>query len=249
MKSELPSPEALRSIAAAIRSALFPRHFGEADLPRALVDLEEQVRRTCEGEATHAVRAFAQSIPRLRQVLTEDAQAAYESDPAATSIDEVLLCYPGFTAITYHRIAHELHLLGVGLVPRIFSAIGHSLTGVDIHPAARIGGRFFVDHGTGVVIGETSVVGERVRLYQGVTLGAKSFALDERGRPIKGMVRHPIVEDDVIVYAGATILGRITIGKGSIIGGNVWLTRSVPAGSRITQAHPEREAFEDGGGI
>jgi serine O-acetyltransferase len=140
-------------------------------------------------------------------------------------------------------------VLGVTLLPRMLAALGQSLTAVDIHPAARIGGRFFIDHGTGVVIGETAVIGERVRIYQGVTLGAKSFALDERGRPIKGIARHPVLEDDVIVYSGATLLGRITIGKGSIIGGNVWLTRSVPPGSRMTQAQPQREAFEDGGGI
>ena len=249
MTRGLPSPTALRTIADALRSALFPAHFGEADLPGTLADLEDQVRRTSHGEESRVVRAFAERLPRIRMLLSDDAQAAYEGDPAAVSIDEVLLCYPGFTAITYHRIAHELHLLGVALLPRMLAALGQSLTAVDIHPAARIGGRFFIDHGTGVVIGETSVIGERVRVYQGVTLGAKSFPLDERGRPIKGIARHPVLEDDVIVYSGATILGRITIGKGSIIGGNVWLTRSVPPGSRITQALPQHEAFEDGGGI
>ncbi|HVI22217.1 MAG: serine O-acetyltransferase [Myxococcales bacterium] len=249
MTRGLPSPVALRTIADALRSALFPAHFGEADLPGALADLEDQVRRTSHGEESRVVRAFAERLPRIRMLLSDDAQAAYEGDPAAVSIDEVLLCYPGFTAITYHRIAHELHVLGVTLLPRMLAALGQSLTAVDIHPAARIGGRFFIDHGTGVVIGETAVIGERVRIYQGVTLGAKSFALDERGRPIKGIARHPVLEDDVIVYSGATLLGRITIGKGSIIGGNVWLTRSVPPGSRMTQAQPQREAFEDGGGI
>jgi serine O-acetyltransferase len=245
----VPSATALRSIADAVRASLFPAHFGESDLPGALADLEDQIRRTANGEESRVVRGFAERLPRLRALLSDDAQAAYEGDPAAISIDEVLLCYPGFTAITYHRIAHELHLLGVALLPRMLAAIGQSLTAVDIHPAARIGGRFFIDHGTGVVIGETAEIGERVRLYQGVTLGAKSFQLDERGRPIKGIARHPILEDDVIVYSGATLLGRITIGKGSVIGGNVWLTRSVPPGSRITQAQPQREAFEDGGGI
>jgi serine O-acetyltransferase len=245
----MPSPTALRTIADAIRSALFPGHFGETDLQGTLADLEDQVRRTSHGEESRVVRAFAERLPRVRMLLSDDAQAAYEGDPAAVSIDEVLLCYPGFTAITYHRIAHELHLLGVALLPRMLAALGQSLTAVDIHPAARIGDGLFIDHGTGVVIGETAVIGERVRLYQGVTLGAKSFPLDERGRPIKGIARHPVLEDDVIVYSGATLLGRITIGKGSIIGGNVWLTRSVPAGSRITQAQPQCEAFEEGGGI
>jgi serine O-acetyltransferase len=164
-------------------------------------------------------------------------------------VDEAIFCYPGFNAITHHRIAHELHRLGVPLIPRIISEIAHSETGIDIHPGAGIGGSFFIDHGTGVVIGETAQIGERVRLYQGVTLGAKSFPLDEKGHPIKGIPRHPIVEDDVVVYSGATILGRITIGRGSSIGGNVWITRSVPAGSRITQAQARADTFEGGGGI
>jgi serine O-acetyltransferase len=153
------------------------------------------------------------------------------------------------TAIIHHRIAHELYRLGVPLVPRIISELSHSETGIDIHPGAEIAASFFIDHGTGVVIGETSVIGERVRIYQGVTLGAKSFPTDEKGRPIKGIPRHPVVEDDVIIYAGATILGRITIGRGSSIGGNVWLTQSVPAGSRVSQAQVRQELFDGGSGI
>ena len=157
------------------------------------------------------------------------ADAAFRGDPAARSVDEIVLCYPGIHAVIYYRIAHRLYELGVPLLARIVSELAHSATGIDIHPGARIGNSFFIDHGTGVVIGETCVIGNNVRIYQGVTLGAKSFPLDENGNPIKGIPRHPIVEDDVVIYSGATILGRITIGRGSSIGGNVWLTRSVPA--------------------
>ena len=168
-------------------------------------------------------------------MLATDVQAAYAGDPAATSPAETILCYPGVLALAYQRVAHELYTLGVPVLPRILTERAHSLTGIDIHPGARIGERFFIDHGTGVVIGETSVIGNGVRLYQGVTLGARSFPLDEHGHPVKGIPRHPIVEDGVIIYAGATVLGRITVGAGSVIGGNVWLTRSVPPDSRISQ--------------
>jgi len=161
----------------------------------------------------------------------------------------VIFSYPGLRAITDHRLAHELYLLDVPLIPRIICEQAHSITGVDIHPGATIGEYFFIDHGTGVVIGETTVIGERVRLYQGVTLGAKSFPLDADGNPIKGVPRHPVVEDDVIVYSGATILGRVTIGAGAVIGGNVWLTRSVPPRAKITQSNVRQELFEAGGGI
>ena len=172
----------------------------------------------------------------LRDLLVSDLQAAYQGDPAATSMSEILLCYPGMTATIYYRIAHALYGLGAPFVARVISRIAHSSTGIDIHPGAKIGGHFFIDHGTGVVIGETAVIGQHVRLYQAVTLGAKRFPADENGVLIKGNARHPIVEDDVVIYAGATILGRITIGKGSTIGGNVWLTQSVPPGSNVTQA-------------
>jgi serine O-acetyltransferase len=204
---------------------------------------------SCSRKALEITEAFAAHLPAIRTLLASDIRAAYDSDPAAQSLDEALLCYAGLTAVLHHRLAHALHLLGVPLVPRIISALAHAQTGVDIHPAAKIGGRFFIDHGTGVVIGETCLIGEHVRLYQGVTLGAKSFELDEAGHPVKGVPRHPIVEDDVVIYAGATILGRVTIGRGSIIGGNVWLTKSAPAGSRITQAQVRQEAFQDGAGI
>jgi len=152
-------------------------------------------------------------------------------------------------AITNARLAHELFVLDVPLIPRMITEHAHSLTGIDIHPGASVGGSFFIDHGTGVVIGETCVIGQRVRLYQGVTLGAKSFPLDDHGKPIKGIARHPVVEDDVIIYSGATILGRVTIGRGATIGGNVWLTQNVPPGSRVTLAVPGAGKYDGGAGI
>jgi serine O-acetyltransferase len=270
-RRELPSHEALVTTARGLRAALFPAHFGPSDLTdqgldyfvghtldATLLTLQEQVRRALsyaeapsgrDLHATEIVRAFASRLPHVRRLLDSDAQAAFEGDPAATSVDEAVFCYPGIAALTLHRLAHELYLLEVPLIPRILAEIAHADTGVDIHPGAAIGGSFFIDHGTGVVIGETTRIGERVRLYQGVTLGAKSFPLDESGQLTKGAARHPIVEDDVVIYAGATILGRISIGQGSSIGGNVWLTRSVPPHSRVTQARARSEAFEGGGGI
>jgi serine O-acetyltransferase len=193
---------------------------------------------------------FLSRLPEVRRLLAKDVRAAFEGDPAATSVDEAIFCYPGVRAISNYRLAHELYTLGVPLIPRLITEQAHSVTGIDIHPGASIGARLFIDHGTGVVIGETCVIGSGVRIFQGVTLGARSFPLDEQGRPVKGVPRHPIVEDDVIIYAGATILGRVTIGKGSVIGGNVWLTHSVPPGSRITQAQelPDAKLFEGGAG-
>ena len=272
----LPSRAALEGIVAKLRAALFPAHFGPRDLAEGrmrsyvgerlnavLPELQEQVRRGLlfagtegqadasglERRAADVTRELAFRLPALRTLLGRDARAAYEGDPAATSPDEAVFCYPGITAITHHRIAHELYKLGVPLIARIIAEVAHGATGIDIHPGAQIGGSFFIDHGTGVVIGETSIIGERVRLYQGVTLGAKSFPTDEKGRPIKGRPRHPIVEDDVTIYAGATILGRITIGRGSSIGGNVWLTRAVPPGSCISQAQVRDDLFDGGSGI
>jgi serine O-acetyltransferase len=192
------------------------------------------------GQALQTVRDFAHGLPEIRTLLDSDVQAAYHGDPAAASVDEVLLCYPGIEAMIHHRIAHRLYRQGLPLLARIVSEHAHGLTGIDIHPGAQIGAGFFIDHGTGVVIGETAVLGERVRLYQHVTLGAKRFATDAEGHLQKGGARHPIVEDDVVVYAGATILGRVTIGRGSTIGGNVWVTHSVPPGSHITQASSQQ---------
>ena len=189
-----------------------------------------------QAKAHEITVSFAKQLDVIRDLLVTDLQAAYQGDPAAHSFSEILLCYPGMTAIIYHRFAHALHTLGAPFVARLIARIAHSGTGIDIHPAAQIGGSFFIDHGTGVVVGETAILGERVRLYQAVTLGAKRFPADENGTLIKGTPRHPIVEDDVVIYAGATVLGRITIGHGSTIGGGVWLTQTVPPNSNITQA-------------
>lgn len=195
-----------------------------------------------EERAHKIVQDFANALPGIRRILDSDVQAAYQGDPAARSVDEVLLCYPGILAIIHHRLAHQLYSSNVPLLSRIISEQAHSLTGIDIHPGAQIGKGFFIDHGTGVVIGETCIIGERVRIYQTVTLGAKRFETDDEGQLQKDYVRHPIVEDDVVIYAGATILGRVTIGQGSVIGGNVWLTKSVPPGSQIMQnsSHNDR---------
>lgn len=178
---------------------------------------------------------FIGKLPELRRVLATDVVAAFNGDPAAKNYGEIISCYPVIKELTVYRIAHELWKLDVPLIPRMLTEMAHSETGIDIHPGATIGEYFTIDHGTGVVIGETSVIGNNVKLYQGVTLGAKSFPLDSEGNPIKGIPRHPILEDDVIVYSNASILGRITIGKGAVIGGNIWVTQDVPAGSSITQ--------------
>lgn len=272
---KLPSRKVLVGIADGLGAVLFPNRLGMPDLTNESVDyyvghtldvtlreLMVQVRRelrfagdadapgNSERErAAGITQAFAQRLPHIRSLLESDIQAAYEGDPAARSVDEVLVCYPGITAITYYRLARELHRLGAPLIARMISEIAHSSTGIEIHPGAQIGGFFFIDHGTGVVIGETAIIGEHVRLYQAVTLGAKRFPVDEHGALVKGNLRHPIVEDDVVIYAGATILGRITIGRGSTIGGNVWLTRSVPPGSVISQAQTRNEVFDGGAGI
>jgi serine O-acetyltransferase len=272
---KLPSRKALASILEGLAAALFPNRLGAPDLTdegldyyvghtldSALRALYEETRRELRfvanlapesneesRQASAIIQAFAASLPKVRSLLDSDINAAYQGDPAARSVDEVLVCYPGITAIIYHRLAHELHTLGVPLIARMISEIAHSATGIDIHPGASIGGSFFIDHGTGVVIGETSVIGERVRLYQAVTLGAKRFPVNEKGELVKGGARHPIVEDDVVIYAGATILGRVVIGRGSSIGGGVWLTRSVPPGSNITQALVRNDEFDAGSGI
>lgn len=188
-----------------------------------------------EIDAQEKAALFLSKLPTLRQVLSTDVQAVYEGDPAAHSFTEVICCYPAILAVTNYRIAHELLLAGIPLLPRIITEMAHSLTGIDIHPGATIGEYFAIDHGTGIVIGETCVIGDHVKLYQGVTLGAKSFPLDENGQPIKGIPRHPILEDGVIIYSNATILGRITIGKGATIGGNIWVTNDVQPGEKITQ--------------
>jgi serine O-acetyltransferase len=201
-----------------------------------------------KGKPVEDVNAAAQQVlldffgalPAVRELLVDDVVAAYNGDPAAHSYAEVVMSYPCIAAITTHRIAYELYRLDVPIVPRIMSEVAHAETGIDIHPGAQIGRSFFIDHGTGVVIGETSRIGANVKIYQGVTLGAKSFPVDENGFPVKDIQRHPTIEDDVVIYAGATILGGDTvIGKGSVIGANVFVADSVPPGSTVTQKHPE----------
>jgi serine O-acetyltransferase len=194
----------------------------------------------CLGIAEEQSLLFLRKLVDLRRRLSDDVQAAFDGDPAAKSIDEVIFAYPAIYAITIYRLAHELHLQRIPLLPRIMTEHAHSITGIDIHPGATIASGFFIDHGTGVVIGETTEIGNRVKLYQGVTLGALSFAKDDEGRMIRGKKRHPTIEDDVVIYAGATILGGSTIiGRGSVIGGNVWLTRSVPPYTRVIISEPE----------
>ena len=189
----------------------------------------------CRETAALLAARFISKLPEMRRILATDVEAAYYGDPAATCFGEIISCYPAIRAISNYRIAHELLILGVPLIPRYITEMAHSETGIDIHPGAKIGHHFTIDHGTGVVIGATSIIGNNVKLYQGVTLGAKSFPLDNNGNPIKGIPRHPILEDDVIVYSNATILGRVTIGKGATVGGNIWVTENVPAGARIVQ--------------
>jgi serine O-acetyltransferase len=188
----------------------------------------------CRVRAQETVIALLQKLPAIREVLLTDAQAALDGDPAARSLDEIILAYPGFRCISIHRIAHELYAQQVPLIPRVMSEYAHSVTGIDINPGATIGPHFFIDHGTGVVIGETAIIGEHVKLYQGVTLGALSFPKDACGKLIKGSKRHPNIEDHVTIYAEATILGDITIGHHSVVGGNVWLTEALPPHSKVT---------------
>lgn len=269
---EFPSRDALGRIVESLKGALFPMRLGPTDLypegedfyvghtlETALHELLEQVQLELRYVARHqnlndagiatqaleATRALAAELPAIRRLLDSDVLAAYQGDPAARSVDEVLLCYPGVLAIIHHRIAHKLYALGLPLLARIIAELSHGQTGIDIHPGAQIGAGFFIDHGTGVVIGETAVIGQRVRLYQAVTLGAKRFPADAEGNLHKGLARHPIVEDDVVIYAGATVLGRVTIGKGATIGGNVWLTHSVAPGSHITQALHQHDGWHD----
>ncbi|MFQ3579011.1 MAG: serine O-acetyltransferase EpsC [Bacteroidales bacterium] len=203
----------------------------------------------CEGVSEEIAAKFIKQLPQIRHLLSTDVKAAYNGDPAAKSYGEIIFCYPVIKALLNYRIAHELVKLNVPLIPRIITEMAHSETGIDIHPEAKIGEYFNIDHGTGVVIGATCIIGNHVQIYQGVTLGAKSFPLDEHGNPIKGIPRHPIVEDNVVIYSNATILGRITIGKGSMIGGNVWITQDVPPGSKILQSKTKQMVLTDGAGI
>jgi len=193
----------------------------------------------CFKKAEKITTEFIACLPKIRKTLTTDIAAAYSGDPAARYIEEILLSYPSIQAVAIYRLAHEMFVKQIPIIPRIMTEYAHEKTGIDIHPGAKIGEYFFIDHGTGVVIGETCVIGNNVKLYQGVTLGAKSFEVDEDGNPVKGIKRHPNIEDNVVIYAGATILGGdTTIGHDSIIGGNVWLTSSVPPYSRVYNSSP-----------
>ena len=271
---ELPSPDALAQIVEQLKGALFPMRLGPPDLRHesedfyvghtldaALQALLQQARlelawgqrhaplseAALDEQVATAVREFASALPNIRRLLDSDVLAAFHGDPAARSVDEVLLCYPGILAMIHHRLAHQLYRLDLPLLARIVAELAHGQTGIDIHPGAQIDAGFFIDHGTGVVIGETAVIGKRVRLYQAVTLGAKRFPTDAEGNLQKGLPRHPLVEDDVVIYAGATILGRVTLGKGATIGGNVWITESVPAGASVTQAVLRQDGQRGGG--
>ena len=259
----LPSGKILNEIIELSRAILFPGFYGKStvnnyslkyhigvNVERLYGLLSDQIlaalcfsaateeRCLCEGhkeKSSELATQFISRLPELRSILATDVEAAYNGDPAAVSYGEIISCYPVIKAITNYRIAHELLVLGVPLIPRIITEMAHSETGIDIHPGAQIGHHFTIDHGTGVVIGATTIIGNNVKLYQGVTLGAKSFPLDENGNPIKGIPRHPIIEDDVIIYANATILGRITVGRGATIGGNIWVTEDVSPGARLVQ--------------
>ena len=257
----LPSSTVLEEIVQLSRAILFPGFFGKSQVNIQTIQyqigveveklsylLKEQiVAGLCFSEdyetksgmvdlkkqARELASEMISRLPKVRSVLATDVEAAYNGDPAAKSYAEILLCYPVLKALTSYRLAHELFLMGVPLIPRMMTEMAHSETGIDIHPGAAIGSHFTIDHGTGVVIGETCVIGNHVKLYQGVTLGAKSFPLDEQGNPIKGIPRHPIIEDDVIVYANATLLGRITIGRGATVGANTWILEDMPPEAKV----------------
>jgi serine O-acetyltransferase len=266
-KYAVPSDESVREILGIFQKVLFIGYFGKQDIPdweleshlhvlmSQLFDalstqIAKSLRHKCEGvhkvcdnckaRGEDQALKLMHKVPHIRKMLEGDVQAAFDGDPAAKSFDEVIFSYPCLKAIMVHRIAHELHVQGVPLLPRIMSEYAHALTGIDIHPGATIGKNFFIDHGTGVVIGETTVIGNHVKIYQGVTLGALSFPKDDRGNLLRGLKRHPTIEDNVTIYAGATVLGGDTIiGEASTIGGNVWITNSVPPGTKIVIEPPE----------
>ena len=260
-----PSVERVREVMHLLRAVIFPGFFDEvkehslASLPyyigvyleRIYDLLQEQIYHSlgfeaAEGEGASRGRAsdltvaFIDRIPHIKYLLSTDVKAILDGDPAAKSVSEIIFCYPAISALLHQRVAHELFRLGIPVLPRMMTEMAHSLTGIDIHPGAEIGAYFSIDHGTGVVVGQTAVIGNHVRLYQGVTLGAKSFTLDDEGLPMD-VPRHPIIEDEVTIYSNASVLGRITIGRGSVIGGNIWLTHSVPPGSKIVQSRAVHE--------
>lgn len=268
----IPSRESVIRILEDLEQVLYPGYFGSMPVDRVSFryylgakmneiyegfseQIAKSLRHKCEGahevcdlcmrRGREETIRFMRQIPKLRRLLRGDVLAAWENDPAASSIDEIIFSYPGVKAITIYRIAHELYHQEIPVLPRIMTEYAHTITGIDIHPGAHIGEHFFIDHGTGVVIGETCVIGDRVKIYQGVTLGALSLARDETGELLRNTKRHPTVEDDVTIYSGATILGgRTVIGAGSVIGGNVWLTESIPPGTKVI-IEPPRQKFRD----
>ena len=275
--SDLPVRDKILEVLDLLIEILFPGYTGKRSVKKSNIEfividilyhvyseLTEQIERAykyqcrmqdcdtgdCRAMAEEAALHLLTQLSKIRELLKGDVGAALDGAPAAKSYEEIVISYPCITAIATYRIAHELYLRQIPLIPRIMSECAHSKTGIDIHPGATIGRNFFIDHGTGVVIGETTIIGNNVKIYQGTTLGAMSFPKDERGRIIKGKKRHPTIEDDVTIYAEATILGNVTIGKGAIIGGNVWVKQSVPAGFTVTTANADlvcRNPKTDGG--
>lgn len=269
-RKPLPNIRKIKEIMELIKSIIFPEFYGQSGsiyetndyfigscLERLYFLLEKQISYSLnfqdneeaagQNEKDLALR-FIDRIPEIRRMIYTDVKAVKDGDPAAKNFGEVIYCYPAITCMLHYRSAHELINLDIPVLPRIITEMAHSLTGIDIHPRAKIGEYFSIDHGTGIVVGETCIIGNHVSLYQGVTLGARSFTLDERGLPMD-IPRHPIIEDNVIIYSNATVLGRITIGEGAVIGGNIWITQSVPAGCRVVQQRAMSSLFIDGAGI
>lgn len=267
-----PSLDSLGEVIALIRQIIFPdffnrrrnscvtrAHYIGVAVDKLYSTLKREIERSLRFDESHSpddaddaanrlAIGFIEELPEIKRLLMTDVEAMYNNDPAVENFGEIILCYPVVQAMVHYRVAHALFKLGMPVLPRIITELAHSATGIDIHPGAQIGEHFSIDHGTGVVIGETCVIGNHVTLYQGVTLGAKNFSLDSNGRPVN-IPRHPIIEDNVTIYSNATVLGRITIGHDSIVGGNVWLTNSVPPGSRILQRKAVTTSFTDGLGI
>lgn len=268
---QLPSVQVLRSIVSLVRDIVFPAYFddkqGDAlyreyhigvNIERLSVLLKEQIAlallfeqdcgQQADSQAEECMLRFIDALPDIKRLLFTDVKAIFDNDPAVHNYSEVIFCYPVVQTMLHYRVAHQLHVMGVPILPRILTEQAHSATGIDIHPGAQIGEYFAIDHGTGVVIGETCIIGHHVTIYQGVTLGAKNFQVDDNGRPVN-VPRHPIIGDNVTIYANSTILGRITIGHNTVIGGNIWLTHSVPPGSRILQSKAVDVSFSGGLGI
>ena len=267
-----PSIDSLREVISLVKSIIFPDFFNRRrnscvtrvhyigvgvdklysllrrEIENGLRFDDSRSNGDTEDIASKMAIDFIDSLPEIKRMLLTDVEAMFNNDPAVENFGEIILCYPVVHAMVHYRVAHSLLQLGIPVIPRIITELAHSATGIDIHPGAQIGEYFSIDHGTGVVIGETCVIGKHVTLYQGVTLGAKNFSLDSNGRPVN-IPRHPIIEDNVTIYSNATVLGRITIGRGSIVGGNIWLTYSVPPGSRILQRKAVATSFTDGLGI